>query len=427
MLYQPEIQNAIDSSLDLLKRTCRSDNGTGKYGWYHYLDDPGAGVTASAVALFCFNLADHHFEETDKVLSYLKSKQVISDDKLFHGGWPIRTTTDFPIVESTAWIVRTLSMCKVYFNSRAPDLEAGYRWIINNQNEDHGWGSYKGHASRTFLTSLALLALASVNKFSKELYLGREWLLNHRHSGVPAWGAVPGSPPTILHTSFALLSLHEVPNGISQSDLTASLEWLEQNLDTRNMTEQLTQAEEYDVPYVTSGMSLVFQNSLPHFCLPIAAYTLLKLSNTPISPHTVQAIKYILAEQQKEGHWVIQRNPSRPSIWALWPFLATLTECLRVTGMKPNTKVTHIEKTVLIQPLTETHNPLFIIVKQNLGLLAHKLRSNFGWLILVLFVLGGALLVQSKIFSWFSWEQFLLSLLFPIILLILQYVLDGKK
>lgn len=424
-IREPEVRIAINRSIGLLRKTYRSNPQNSNYGWYHYLDDPNAGVTASAVALFCFYLTEETFELTDQVLKFLLSKQISSQDDSLDGGWSIRTTFDFPIIESTAWVVRSLALNHAFFDQEAPSIERGYRWILRHQNLDHGWGSIHNQPSRIFLTSLAILALSSVNKYSTEISLGADYLLKHRRSDIPAWGPIPGAEPTVLHTCFALLALSEVPNKLTPTILKISLDWVEEKMNPQSLTETLSQAEEYDIPYELEGKERIFQNNLPHFALPIAVYTLLKLSDRITSDKVNMGISTIIRSQTEDGYWQIPRNPTRPSIWGVWPFLAALNQVIKVplASEASNLTISVIGDAVILQPSDKEQSLLSIIIKSLFRSISIYLKKKFGWLILVLFIVIGLFLVLIGVINW---QEYFLSLLLPIILLVLQLIIEKR-
>jgi hypothetical protein len=112
VLRRASIDTSISLALTCLRghfRTIPShaDNPAAAAGWYHYLDDQNPGITASAVGLYCFSLANVEFERTDQIVNYLVSRQIKAPTG---GGWAVRTTNDFPIVEATAWVVRSLNL-----------------------------------------------------------------------------------------------------------------------------------------------------------------------------------------------------------------------------------------------------------------------------------------------------------------------------
>ncbi|MBD3339681.1 MAG: hypothetical protein GF353_11270 [Candidatus Lokiarchaeota archaeon] len=424
-MSETQLSIAINKTLDFLKKTYRSIPDEEMYGWYHYLDDPKPGITASSVVLYCFNLVGNPFERTEEVLLYLKRKQVISEKKKIHGGWPVRTTMNFPILESTSWVLRSSALNHALLNNNAPDISAGYDWIINNQNTDYGWGSYLDQPSRTFTTSLALLALSSLNKYSKELSLGADWLLKNQSADVPAWGAIPESQPTLLHTCWALLALSEIPNKLNRKSLSSSLEWVEKNVIANSLTEVSSQAEDYDIPFVDDNKSMVFQCSLPHFYLPIATYTLLKLSKDTVSNKAIQSVKTILNHQTDEGIWELPRSPMRPSIWAIWPFLSALHQAREIVLLRNNMELNLFSNNVVIVKSKNSSNSLLRIFLSSLKVsVKNFIKKNYGWLILILFIISGLIFVKYNLITW---KEFLLAQIFPVILLIIQFILNKKK
>src|SRR4029077_4701609 len=130
------------------------------------------------------------FERTDQVVRYLISQQATGR---YGGGWAVRTTNRFPIVEATAWVLRCLSLphCKISGSSAA--LDAGVEWLETNQNTDFGWGSYKGEPSRTFTTALSVLALRESGGSSEIISNAHKWLIESQNPNQPAWGSLPGS------------------------------------------------------------------------------------------------------------------------------------------------------------------------------------------------------------------------------------------
>jgi hypothetical protein len=424
-IKEAAIRSAFQKTVKLFKSTYRSNPSKNEFGWYHYMDDPSPGITASAVVLYCFEISGEPFERTDQVLLYLKSKQLSSTDPRINGGWPIRTTLGFPVVESTSWVIRTIVQARCFFNPNSPDINAAYQWLLNNQNMDYGWGSYYGQPSRTFHSSLALLALTAVDKFSREVSLGADWFLRYQKNDVPAWGATPESPPTILHTCWALLALSQVPGKINRNALNRSLEWIEANLNPKHLTETLSQAEDYDIPFLEDGKPMIYQCSLPHFALPIAVYTILKLSNRKLSEKLREAIQTIIEVQNENGHWQLPRSPIRPSIWAIWPFWAALVQFLHTSIMAEGTVLVLIGKNISV---VHPEGAKAILRKIFTGLFLSSVlkfvKTYYAWLVLGVFIIIGVEMLYAGIIKF---SEFLFSLIFPITLLIIQLLLEKRR
>ena len=276
MLHRGSIDKSITLAVSCLRghfRTVPSEteSPTAAAGWYHYLDDPTPGITASAVGLYCFSLANVEFERTGQVVDYLISRQIKTP---FGSGWAVRTTNDTPIVEATAWVVRSLNLPQTRTRASRAALDSGIEWLEANQNTDYGWGSYKGRPSRTFTTALSILALQESGGSRSVISHAHKWLIEVQGSSHPAWGPLPGSEPTVLHTSFALLAL-TASGTLPVTAVHQSLDWLMERLQPGRRVEKDTAVEEYDVPYSHNNTNYTFQNSLPHFAAPIALTTLL--------------------------------------------------------------------------------------------------------------------------------------------------------
>ncbi|MEU5764770.1 prenyltransferase/squalene oxidase repeat-containing protein [Streptomyces asoensis] len=317
------LTESIDRAHACLRRNFRSVSDTA--GWYHYLDDPLPGVTASAVGLFTFSVPGVAFERTPEVLAYLISQQNDSVDPQ-RGGWSVRTTNGFPILEATAWVVRALSRPDVGLLSSGESLRRGAEWVRANQNVDAGWGSYAGQPSRVFHTALATLALDECGGGAAAVAQAQRWLIDAQNPSVPAWGPLPGSEPTLVHTSWALMALARIPGALSVNTIRRTTEWLLDGLQPGTHVERSTTVEEYDVPLAQAGAAVVFQNSLPHFAGPLALAALLSAGVVdPLQPKVFETLQGILDTQQESGAWELPRSPTRPSIWAIWPFVNALT------------------------------------------------------------------------------------------------------
>ncbi|HEU4340434.1 MAG TPA: prenyltransferase/squalene oxidase repeat-containing protein [Candidatus Binatia bacterium] len=86
--------------------------------------------------------------------------------------------------------------------------------LLNNQNPDGGWGSSRGKASNTEVTSLAVMALAALNPDSKAEHYRRgvTWLAQ-RQATDGSWPLSDGSKLPSWSTAMAMLAL-----GISQEN-----------------------------------------------------------------------------------------------------------------------------------------------------------------------------------------------------------------
>lgn len=330
-LSSRDIEDAITRALTCLRSNFRTTDTGG--GWYHYLDDQRPGVTASAVGLYCFHLAGSQFERTQESLRFLLSQQVRQEGPQ-HGGWPVRTTNGVPVVEATAWVLCAMSATHVRSAICYQALFDGIAWLERNQNTDFGWGSYKGRPSRVFTTSLAMLALSESGGNSETVTNAQKWLNDAQSPSAPAWGPMPGAEPTVLHTAIALMAQLALQSSLPASAFKQTTDWLLERLSPLTLVERATTAEEYDVPYQHGSTQDVFQNSLPHFATPVAILALLWSGCDPLKSSIFAAAKNMITAQETDnptrmGTWELPRSPERPSIWAVWPFVAALTSIQR--------------------------------------------------------------------------------------------------
>lgn len=413
------IMDSVHAALHCLRRNFRTvENGA---GWYHYLDDPDPGITASAVGLFTFQSAKVTFERSQELLAYISRNQV-TGHPVFGGGWPVRTTQGFPIVESTAWVVRALSGTGVAIPRDSDMLQRGLTWLENSQNTDLGWGSHRGQPSRVFTSALVMLALQEGGGSTTVIENGHKWLVDAQSPGVPAWGPLPGAEPTLLHTAITLLALLSLHGSLTANDVKQTCAWMFEQLEPGHHFERATVVEEYDVPYLDGERTVVFQNSLPHFAGPVAITALLAAGWDPMQPKIFDSISAIIESQSPNGNWELPRSPLRPSIWAIWPFVSALmafktatmpTSDSQVHLIFPGCAVVRTEASA--RPLTRRilfRNAAFDWARNHrLAILLWSLAVVSCILTLVLVLLGRVSVPES-----------LLALVLPTLLLVFQLV-----
>jgi hypothetical protein len=432
-LHRAKIDKSISLVLSCLREHFRTvppgtDDSIAAAGWYHYLDDPTPGVTASAVGLYCFSLANVEFERADLVIDYLVSKQIKTSTG---GGWAVRTTSDFPIVEATSWVVRCLSLPQSRRRATLEALDSGIEWLEANQNTDFGWGSYKGQPSRTFTTALSVLALRESGGSRSVISDAQKWLIGAQSPSQPAWGPLPGSEPTMLHTSFALLALLSTPGPLPVTAVHQSIEWLTERLQPGEPVEKDTAVEEYDVPYSHNNSNYTFQNSLPHFAGPAALTALLRAGADPYQKKIFDAVSDIIRAQEtqdspRRGSWELPRSPRRPSIWALWPFMAALSSAQAVIFPSVDSTATLLfPGCALIQSSSTTkHLTRRLLIKNSLldWLRLRKLAVALWAIVSVTVIIPLVLWKTGQL----TLDIFLIALVLPVLLLLFQILWDRR-
>lgn len=418
-----DLTDTIEKALSALRANFRT-TASGDTGWYHYLDDPNPGVTASAVGLYCFRLAGVTFERTSDVLSWLISQQVSGNEKT-DGGWSVRTTHGFPIVEATAWVLRALSSPVAGLINAGDAIRRGAQYLQQNQNTDFGWGSYLGQPSRVFHTALAMLALQECGGDSSTIENGQKWLVNTQAQDQPAWGEMPGSEPTMLHTSFALLALLNLRGGLGANSIQSTVEWLLKRLEAGTHVERETTVEEFDVPYPYGGSTPIFQNSLPHFAGPVAVTAVLNGGADPLQLKLFAVVNEIMKSQTRDGPctgtWELPRSPTRPSIWAIWPFVAALERARAAIFPSPTSQATVLfDSCAIIQPAGERKVTRGLLLRNALmdWLRRHKVAVGLAGVASA--AIGAALLLL--IAGELARGEFITVLVIPALLLIFQLI-----
>jgi hypothetical protein len=432
-LSSDSIDEAVGKSLACLRGNFRTKPGTeseaAAAGWYHYLDDPNPGVTASAVGLYCFSLAGSEFERTDQVVEYLISQQVMGR---YGGGWAVRTTNFFPIVEATAWVLRCLSLPQSRINATSAALDAGVTWLEANQNTDFGWGSYKGHSSRTFTTALSVLALRESGGSAEVISNANKWLIEAQNPNQPAWGPLPTSDPTMAHTSFALMALLATPGALPATAVRQTIDWLAERLQPGEHVEKETAVEEYDVPYSHNDISNTFQNSLPHFAGPVTLTAIMRAGADPLQEKVFKTLADMIRTQEttdskRSGSWELPRSPRRPSIWAVWPFLAALTTARsRIFPSSDSTATLMFRGCAIIQSSSATrHLTRRLLIRNALTDWLRLRRVAVGlWSIAATILIIMLILWRTR---QLTLDVFLIALLLPVALLVFQILWDRRN
>jgi hypothetical protein len=424
-----EISNAritatLDRTLDCLRQHYRvSEAGA---GWYHYLDDPSPGVTASAVGLFTFHKAGRQFEHTDRVVHYLTGQQIHGPDE-HRGGWAVRTTHGFPLVESTAWVLRALSHPGTGLIEAGSALEQGADWLTRNQNTDFGWGSYRGQTSRVFTTSLAMAALQECGGNQSAIDNAQKWLVDAQSAQLPAWGPFPGAEPTSLHTAIALLALLNQRGALGTNAINQSAEWLLERLNTESHCELITTVEEYDIPYIHNGASDVFQNSLPHFAGPMALTAILSTGLMPLNPKIFRVVQYVIGSQLELGHWELPRSPTRPSIWAVHPFVQALAAARAAIVPTPASEAVLLYPGCAIVQSVDSNKKLtrnLLLRNALFDWLRRRKVAVALWVIALCATLVACLLLVT---NQIKLVEFVISLIFPIVLMIFHLLWERRS
>jgi len=417
------VNHALDRIEALLEKTYSSNSSV--HGWYHRLESEIPGPTATALGLYFFVRRRSEFRHTADALGFLKAKQVKANLAELDGGWPINTSYSMPVVESTAWVARLLGSPGLGLRKECPSSAAAFRWLQLNQNSDGGWGSLKNQPSRVYLTALAIRALAALNPIGDEITReGVRWLLARRDTTSGAWGVTPTSRPTVMHTAAALLAIAEARVPISVS-LDQSYDWMLEHLEPSSLWDSLSTTESYNVEAITSGQSVTWHNSLPHYATPFAIQALLVRDPARFPMKGATALKTVLDKQLPSGNWQNVEGGEEPSIWNVWPFAEALFTFQETYGQAQDRKVIWKDSIVVTSSMQSTELQIARAFKETaahrVGVVA--LRS-WALILLVVFVAVGATLSVMHVIEW---KDFGLSLVFPIALFGIQEASKKRR
>lgn len=424
-----QIDAAIQRSLVLLREKYTPSPGGGG-GWYHRLGVPPPGATATAVALLAFDVAGERPDHIPESLKFLKARQLRSAELLLDGGWATNTSMNQPVVEATAWVVHCLGRLRLGLADDGPDLQSGYQWLLRNQNEDGGWGSFYRMPSRTFLTCLAIQALMQVNPYHESVPKAVRWLVESSRPIPYAWGKEPSASPTVTHTAFVLMTLCEGGYDRNDERIGKGFDWLADHLDVNSLDEPETRVEEYRV--VRPGRGRLWRSpALIHYCLPMAAAAL-EIAPPASAEKTRQclddAIETIIARQNSAGYWP-NIYDTDITLWGVWPCLQALAGASRISLAGRSDLVTMLPDVVVIQNARSRHKPLTValadVLPRRRRFSARAfLRRYWAAGLLALFVLAGIVGVGLRKLGP---AEVGFGLIFPIILLVIQIAYERYR
>ncbi|MFI7028439.1 prenyltransferase/squalene oxidase repeat-containing protein [Microbispora rosea] len=417
------VDQQLKASLSLLRRTY-SDTDVGG-GWYHQLDTFPPGPTATGVALTAFHQCGETPEHLTDALAFLKARQINSSDPLLDGGWAMNTSLGLPVVEATGWVARYLGLARCGLLDEGPSVSRAYQWLVNNQNEDGGWGSLRGCPSRVWLTCLALRAMAQLHPRSGAVKRGIEWLLARQNRTSCGWGETETRSATVTHTALALMTLAETGVDRAGENILGAYKWLETHLDPTAIDDRHARVESYNVTHVTNGMQVVWHTVLLHYGMPIALSALLRHPGSPPANLICAGFDTISRTQLEGGYWPNIQGGDSVSIWALWPFVQALTDIRDVSPVRTADQITWTQQLVVVQRQEVRGRPLSALLRAQRWLaIGRFFGRSWATILLILSTLTGLVLVGI---GRFDWKDYVLGMILPIGLLVIQEARQRRK
>ncbi|MGW0808004.1 prenyltransferase/squalene oxidase repeat-containing protein [Nonomuraea sp. NPDC002799] len=424
------VEGVLGLSIDLLRRTY-AESPAGGGGWYHMLERPTPGATATAVALLAFHTAHvkpHHLPEA---LAFLKARQLQDADPLIDGGWWTNTSGERPVVEATAWVVRCLATLRCDSHENAPDLARAVAWLRANRDPSGGWGSFAGCPPRTWNTCLAIQALLAADPYDPAIEAGVAWLLDQRLFP-DAWGAEAGAtaPTTVAHTAMVLTTLLKA--GVDPAGLSGRFDWLLGRVDPGSLNEASNRVEHPVVSMTTTRGNEVWRPPpLVHYALPVATTALLRHPRAyapDVAACLAGAVATIVGEQSRDGSWP-NNHGSSLTLWGVWPCVEALAEVRQIRLVRPGDLIVLVDGAAVVRRAAQRDLPLRDVLAPALPKRPdlHPMRwarLHWTWVLLAVCSVGGAIalltdLIEPKDLAW--------GLLVPVGLLVIQAVMQRKQ
>jgi len=416
----PDIERAINKSVNTLIGTFKSisSNKTGGWwnnitpnevgGWHQFIFDKKIGAVATSQGIACFAYSNKEFAKLPLSINLLKNEQFKD------GGFTIKILSEFPIVESTSWVLLGIKDIK---NEIAKEIiTEGAKWLENNRNDDKGWGAIEGTASRIYATALAIWALLATNsrKYQKIINEGINWIKDARNAD-GCWGELPrDEKSTPFHTAFVIFVLRQCGISADSDILSKSLRWLDEQWDKKDMwdlhEETANLLEHYDLEIAPEKWTRIVWN---HFVTPWVIIALLNCG--VLNGKVFRGIDWLIKSQTKEGGWK-HRNVNELTLWAVHDSLFCLTSFLdRIVDIKNYDSVELHDDVLVLKGKFDLARK----IKSAISLTAIFIKKYWAGVIISLYLLIGGICTLENLWTL---QSYLIGLVFPISLLVIQWI-----
>lgn len=427
-----QTESGLHRSMALLRRMY-NESPAGGGGWYHLLDTAPPGATATAVALLAFHVTGERPHHLEDALTFLKARQIKDSSPKIDGGWWTNTSNHKPVVEATAWVVRCLATLRCDDLPMTPDLSRAVSWLRHNQDKSGGWGSFYGCPPRVWHTCLAVRALLEVTPRDPAVDAGVTWLVDQRLlSG--GWGAGTGQGrPRIAHTALALTTLVQAGVDPASDEVAKGFEWLLEHLDASSLEETGNLEERSNVIFLRTdkGEESWMPPPLTHYALPVAATALMhhpRSQDIDVAEKLAGSFRTIIDQQCPDGHWPNSLS-MHLSLWGVWPCVEALASLRSVRLARPGDQIVWMDGAIVVRREAKKNLPIEAVLRELVPprrwfRLLRWVRSHWAWIVLGVFIVGGAAGVAAQLIEA---KDFALGLILPIILLVLQLVIQLRR
>jgi orotate phosphoribosyltransferase len=269
-------------------------------GWFPFAqvqDTSVRGIWCSAQALAGLMLSD-----TEDLASVARSTVSWLINQRTGKAWASMILGD-PLVESTSWVLLTFVQAeKIGLLSKefSGCLDEGLEWLLDCQNSDGGWGSWKDDLSRVTTSSMVCRVLARTRS-RKELLESASTYLRECQNSDGGWGIRKAEKSNVISSSLALSALSELSS--KRDMIERGCEFLRNEQNSRGFF-----AEDLFIHETVAKESGIFR--WQYFHLPYVLHAL-AISEKSHSMAFLKGLLKLLDLQDKSGAWM---NPDEPQI-----------------------------------------------------------------------------------------------------------------
>jgi hypothetical protein len=234
----------------------------------------------------------------------------------------------------------------------------------------------------------------------------------------------------VTHTSFVLICLIDSRIGDQRQYVDDAIRkgftWLREHADTSTLYDDTARVETYNVSYSYEDHEVTWQNAIWHPSLPYALSALVRHPDGGDPRLIGGAVQKIVDSQSTDGRWPNADGAEGISVWSVWPFLDALSDFLRRTPIRNADRVTLLSpNSILIRRREDTSTSLAHLAWKSSSARGIAWSRRYSAVIfLALVVVAGAILTVIDILNL---SEFLLTLVFPIILVGVQEVMARGR
>ncbi len=419
VIKKSDIEYAINKSINTLVDTFKSITELGGWwnnitpnelgGWHQFIFDKKIGPVATSQGIACFAYSDKEFARLPLAINFLRNEQFTD------GGFTIRIFGEFPLVESTSWVLLGIRDIK---NEVAEEIiTKGAKWLESNRNEDAGWRPIKGVTSRVYATALVIWALSSTRgkEYQAIINEGIDWIRNARNAD-GCWGELPRDErSTPFHTAFVIFMLRQCGISADSDIISTPLRWLDEQWNKKDMWESHKETanlvEHYDLETAPTKWTRIIWN---HFVTPWVIIALLNCGI--INKKVFRGIEWLIINQTKEGGWE-HRNVNKLTLWAIHDALFCLTSFLNHIVNIKNYDTIELHDDVLV--LKGKFN-LARKIKSIVSLIMVFIKRYWAGVVMFSYLLIAGI---CTLINLVSVESYVIGLLIPALLVVIQLIM----